>query len=393
MFCSDIFLSVIKNNFTIPTNCNIVYHYPTHSVDKNDLVAVGYSESDAGPFICAYEEPLSTEILESFDEIILDIAIKNNHIKDPRGMYRPTKFLINSEHSQLKKTWLKKAQAIDWYLFYHGFAALHWFNRFQYLPKSTLKFTHIFINYNHFVTEKRSYRLNFLAQILDKNLDDVGLISMPSMSESHLWKKEIFNPNTLLSKNAKILISKQFKNLKKNFTLDHENIHGALSADINQELNARALFQVVSETVFYEEKLHLTEKIFKPIVCRQPFMLLAAPGNLNYLKSYGFQTFDRWIDESYDNEPDPDLRIKKVVMEIEKLSRLSYSQLDEMHNEMQEILDFNFYHFYTNFKKKIVNEMIDNFEKALNIFNYDTSERFRINYLLDLKEIRNRFLL
>ena len=37
--------------------------------------------------------------------------------------------------------------------------------------------------------------------------------------------------------------------------------------------------------------MHLTEKIFKPIVNKQPFMLLAAPDNLAYLKSYGFKTY------------------------------------------------------------------------------------------------------
>jgi len=108
----------------------------------------------------------------------------------------------------------------------------------------------------------------------------------------------------------------------------------------------------------------LTEKIFKPIVARRPFILVAAPGNLAYLKSYGFRTFDRWIDESYDFEPDPDLRIKLVTKELKKLCLLTFEQLQEMHQEMQEILDYNFNHFYNGFKELVVSELVDNFESA-----------------------------
>ena len=45
------------------------------------------------------------------------------------------------------------------------------------------------------------------------------------------------------------------------------------------------LFHIVTETIFYDNKLHFTEKVFKPIVARRPFFLVGAPGNLAYLKS------------------------------------------------------------------------------------------------------------
>ena len=84
-----------------------------------------------------------------------------------------------------------------------------------------------------------------------------------------------------------------------------------MSAKLNIELQQSALWNVVSETVFYHNKLHLTEKIFKPIVSKQPFMLLAAPGNLKYLKSYGFKTFDHLWSEDYDNEVHDEQRYEK----------------------------------------------------------------------------------
>ncbi len=52
-------------------------------------------------------------------------------------------------------------------------------------------------------------------------------------------------------------------------------------------------------------------------------MLLAAPGNLAYLKSYGFKTFDAVIDESYDLIQDDNERIDSVVAQMKWYCNLS----------------------------------------------------------------------
>jgi len=147
--------------------------------------------------------------------------------------------------------------------------------------------------------------------------------------------------------------------------IDTETPSGALSADVNFDSLTSALFHVVTETVFFQDKLHLTEKVFKPIVSKRPFLLVAAPGNLAYLKRYGFRTFDRWIDESYDAEPDHYVRIEKITFEIAKLCAMPGPVLKQMHAEMQEVLEYNFQHFYTTFKDLIVDELVDNFEHIL----------------------------
>jgi hypothetical protein len=109
--------------------------------------------------------------------------------------------------------------------------------------------------------------------------------------------------------------------------------------------------------------------VFKPIVAKRPFMLVAAPGNLAYLKSYGFRTFDRWIDESYDLETDHYIRIEKITFQLAKLCAMPPPLLRQMHMEMQETLEYNFQHFYNNFKNNIVDELVDNFESILGQIN------------------------
>jgi hypothetical protein len=188
-------------------------------------------------------------------------------------------------------------------------------------------------------------------------------------TEYGTWQQEISNPNTKLSDNACKLIQ---KNISGPLILDREIVTGNASADLGHQefaLWKSGLWHIVTETVFYYNKLHLTEKIFKPIVAQRPFMLAAAPGNLAYLKSYGFQTFDRWIDESYDTIADPDQRLQAIVDQTQRLCAMSDSDLRQMHQEMLPVLKHNFNHLYGDFKKRIVNELVDNFETAVRLWN------------------------
>ena len=104
---------------------------------------------------------------------------------------------------------------------------------------------------------------------------------------------------------------------------------------------------VVTETCFWETKKHLTEKIFKPIVAKQPFILLGCANNLEYLKSYGFRTFDHWWDESYDNIQDPVARLKAVANIIEDICKLDNDTLQNKLVEMESVLEHNYNLFFS----------------------------------------------
>jgi hypothetical protein len=293
----------------------------------------------------------------------------------------------NSEKSSLKKQWLKKnPPLLDWYFFFHGFAALDWFRDFQYLQNiCEHKISKVFICLNHLLKDNRSYRLYLLSMLEQNHLTQHGLVSSPMLS-NELIKDEIFNPESRLSKEGKKHII-QYLYGKNSLAIDNVNYNLA-SADI-PDFFYKALWNVVTETNFYDEKLHLTEKIFKPIAIKRPFILVSAAGNLDYLKSYGFMSFDKWIDESYDSESDPDIRLKMIVKEITKLCQLTKHELDIMHREMQEVLEYNHDHFFNKFKKIIVDEMVDNFESCTKQYNLSLSERFRLpTELIDFNSVK-----
>jgi hypothetical protein len=149
-----------------------------------------------------------------------------------------------------------------------------------------------------------------------------------------------------------------------NLYIDTQNPVGSLSTSINVPESQRAFVQVVTETVYFAEKLHLTEKVFKPIVCKQPFLLLAARGNLAYFRDYGFKTFGEFWDESYDDISDPGQRVQAVVDIIDGLSKIPRDELIDMKKSMIPILEHNFNHFYYEFKDIISREFEDNIKAA-----------------------------
>ena len=109
----------------------------------------------------------------------------------------------------------------------------------------------------------------------------------------------------------------------------------------------------------------LTEKIFKPIINFQPFILVTGSGGLKQLKDWGFKTFDGFIDESYDTIKDPIQRKELIQTEIKKLCEMNISDLHEWYWKMEDILIHNHNHLI-NFKdtdnlpsKKIFEELYE----------------------------------
>jgi hypothetical protein len=127
-----------------------------------------------------------------------------------------------------------------------------------------------------------------------------------------------------------------------------------------------SFLHVVTETCFWETKDHLTEKIFKPIVARQPFVLLGCANNLKYLKSYGFKTFDSWWDESYDRIENPIERLQAVVKIINEICSMTTSELESMLRGMQYVLDYNYNWFYSKeFLDVVWNELTINLQDVV----------------------------
>lgn len=282
--------------------------------------------------------------------------------------------LVTSEHSSTKNQFLEKYGFADLYYFFHGFAALDYYRGFyamNYSKPVVRQYQYDFMSYNRIIISDRSYRIYFVSKLKELGLLNHGQVSFNVTDNLFdAWQDEVASIESKLSERAKIHIENYLTGIDK-LVIDSPELPGSASADIPR--NTDAFWHIVTETVFYYDKLHLTEKIFKPIVSKQPFMLLAAAGNLAYLKSYGFKTFDSVIDESYDNIQDNDERVEAVVKQLQWYCALSAEEKQAVIERLAPIVEYNFHHFYGEFRHIITRELLVNCKKLFKEVGYDDS--------------------
>lgn len=113
-------------------------------------------------------------------------------------------------------------------------------------------------------------------------------------------------------------------------------------------LYEQCAFEIVPETS-HEFLNFPTEKTYKPMVARMPFLILANPEYYNWLHSLGFRTFDSLIDESFAVELDLDKRVQKLVNTAKSI--IDQGSLDFYH-AAKEICEYNRKHLmYTQIKE------------------------------------------
>ena len=147
---------------------------------------------------------------------------------------------------------------------------------------------------------------------------------------------------------------------------DAEQISSDASADLVLKDAEQTYIQIVAETLFETDKIHATEKCFKPMVMRQPFLLFAPPGTLSYLKSYGFKTFSDAWDESYDDEKDHDQRYSMLIKIVSQLLNLSSEDFRQIMAKCQTTVLHNVKHFFSEeFGQHLIDEFHCNIRKGL----------------------------
>lgn len=148
-------------------------------------------------------------------------------------------------------------------------------------------------------------------------------------------------------------VFKQYKNifpLKLNMPKGRHNPIDVRKEDI--AYHETSYFSLVTETVFFRDdfdsgdSIFLTEKTFRPIHFKHPFILLSSAGSLEYLRKLGYKTFHPFINESYDLEMDDNRRFEKVWKEVLRLCSFSEGEWLGWQKEIAPILEHNYNVFW-----------------------------------------------
>jgi hypothetical protein len=115
----------------------------------------------------------------------------------------------------------------------------------------------------------------------------------------------------------------------------------SVSGTFKKELFLNSCINIVTETSFMNNELFISEKVLKPILMYQPFIVLGPHQYLNQLKKYGYKTFSEFWDESYDDIEDSKLRLKVVLELIRELNSKSIEELNELYQKTKDICIYN----------------------------------------------------
>jgi hypothetical protein len=124
--------------------------------------------------------------------------------------------------------------------------------------------------------------------------------------------------------------------------MPHKLMHAACRVNV-------ALETTVRDT----DQPYLTEKTYKILAQARPFVIFGDRNTLQKLKSKGFKTFDKFCDESYDQEPNFAIRAKKAVDAVHQLVEACRTNPDEIN----EICRFNQHNYFS--QERLYNELAD----------------------------------
>ena len=370
----------------------LIYRWTPHGSKKlADLQLLEHQpdwrERDRLMLICHDQEPLFYELYSESDirdQIVLQakIDLESSGIKDwnqaqidflsrlhLRGLIYYSKLgtcdKILILHSEKRSAQLQTYQCNGYmgvYYWSHAMISADWFRYAQHDPKLIVNFDQIrydFLIYNRAWTDTREYRLTFMHELINRDLQKNCLTSFSSHDDGFDYLDHKFKNSTL---------AVDLQGLADHFPI---NTHDSTaSADYNNDDYSSTAIEVVLETLFDDTRLHLTEKTLRPIACGRPFILMATYGSLQYLKDYGFQTFDGIIDETYDTIIDPRKRLNAVVQEMSRISSLNRSEKYILWKRLYDIAKFNQRLFFSeDWQQSIHREFSTNLSRAIGILN------------------------
>lgn len=184
-------------------------------------------------------------------------------------------------------------------------------------------------------------RLQFFIQLVNENLIDDFLYTFHNISP---YGDVIVYPISDLKKQIpdnydKNKIEKWMDSIP--YKIDDEKFPGDITQD---KFIIMSHIHIVIETIFTQDlKIPwITEKTYKAVGCKKPFIVYSTPGTLQAIKALGYKTFHPYIDETYDTIMDPTLRRNAIIEEIKRLSALPNNEFTEIINKCKSLTEHNY---------------------------------------------------
>ena len=307
-----------------------------------------------------YFEKQKKDKIESFRaQEILDLVIETtktyNIIPWKTSSTYDKWMLCHSEKNSENLEKYKKIGAVGVYWWSHAFIARDWYRFAQWdqrLSNQSCNFKFDFNLYCRAWQGSREYRLKVLDLLVQNDLQSTALVNFGKYENGIHWSHHTF-------KNREFEVSHDLD------FFENRQSPTTSSATYSHEDYQRCAIDVVLETLFDDHRIHLTEKIIRPIACGKPFLLVSTPGSLEYIRSYGFETFGSLIDEGYDQVKDPVDRLEYITNVMKAIHRLPDNSKNLLYRGMHDIAQRNKKRFWSDaFAQEILDEFNNNYRIA-----------------------------
>jgi len=332
---------------------------------------------DASPWVknmsspaiwCHDQEPLNYEYysinlkkqtgyawMDLLTSIGMNIPLKN--LNWSSNWFEKNLLLHSEQRSQNLMQYQNNTDLVPVYYWNHALLAIDWF-RYAKHANFNKRIEKTFLIYNRAWGGTREYRLKFIDSLIEFDLVDACQTNFNPL-----------DPESSTHYNDHVFCNESWKpqhKLENYFAPTKAD--SSSSADFNESDYQKTEIEIVLETLYDDNRLHLTEKILRPIACGQPFLLASTHGSLEYLRQYGFKTFDSVWSEQYDTVADPNLRLSCIMQTMCEINSWDSVTRREKIKQANEIACFNRDHFFSEaFSDKIVTELKTNLQTAFDI--------------------------
>lgn len=115
------------------------------------------------------------------------------------------------------------------------------------------------------------------------------------------------------------------------------------------EFLQHALWNLVTESIGEYPHSYHSEKTWKAVLTKRPFILLGGTNSLKDFKDLGFETFDRWINEDYDQQTTFADRADRAIKALAPFCAMDSAQLQDFYEQIMPVVEYNFEHYCRNF--------------------------------------------
>jgi hypothetical protein len=194
----------------------------------------------------------------------------------------------------------------------------------------------------------RNHRIALALALEDANLIDRTYISFSDVNVERLTKTFTQTVSRHVLDNWSTKISDDVINSfasRLPLVIDNETNINQMCEDrgnVSRPYYQDSLVSLITETNFDVDEVTLTEKSYKPIKEKHPFIIVGVNGALKGLQNAGFKTFGEFWNEEYDDITEAGHRMRAIRNVIEDIATWDNNKILDFKRRVKPILEHNF---------------------------------------------------